>query len=123
MTKIEIGSKWKHKTSNDVYVVKEQYTQKILTQVKGWPVNGAALNEPVRYEKVPVTLYRYRVSTLPFSGSISIGNDITQVTAINGYLPTHYKFVNVFVLFIQKTHFIQWQLPKDPQLYSHSAGI
>ena len=29
MTKIpqlQIGSKWKHKTSNDVYVVKEQYS-------------------------------------------------------------------------------------------------
>jgi hypothetical protein len=30
MTKIEIGSKWKHKTSNDVYVVVEQYSHRVV---------------------------------------------------------------------------------------------
>lgn len=90
---------------SNVYVVKEQYTQKILTQVKGWPVNGAALNEPVRYEKVPVTLYRYRVSTLPFSGSISIGNEIAGVETVRGYLPTHYKYVNNLSEGLRRSYF------------------
>jgi hypothetical protein len=45
----------------------------------------------------------YSVSLLPFSGSVSIGNDITQVTAINGYLPTHYKFVNGLGEGLQRT--------------------
>lgn len=90
---------------SNVYVVKEQYTQKILTQVKGWPVNGAALNEPVRYEKVPVTLYRYKVSTLPFSGSISIGNEIVGVETFKGYLPTHYKYVNNLSEGLRRSYF------------------
>ena len=30
MTKIEIGSKWKHKNSNDVYVVMEQYSHRVV---------------------------------------------------------------------------------------------
>lgn len=30
MTKIPIGSKWKHKTSNDVYVVVEQYSHRVV---------------------------------------------------------------------------------------------
>lgn len=30
MTKIEIGSKWKHKTSNGVYVVMEQYSHRVV---------------------------------------------------------------------------------------------
>jgi len=30
MTKIEIGSKWKHKTSDDVYVVMEQYSHRVV---------------------------------------------------------------------------------------------
>ena len=29
---IEIGSKWKHKTSNDVYVVKEQYSHRVVLE-------------------------------------------------------------------------------------------
>lgn len=90
---------------SNVYVVKEEYTQKILTQVKGWPTNGAALNEPVKYEKVPVTLYRYRVSTLPFSGSITIGNGISEVQTFNGYLPTHYKYVNNLSEGLRRSYF------------------
>ena len=90
---------------SNVYVVKEQYTQKILTQVKGWPVNGAALGEPVRYVKTPVTLYRYKVSTLPFSGSISIGNEIVGVETVRGYLPTHYKYVNNLSEGLRRSYF------------------
>jgi hypothetical protein len=30
MTKIEIGSKWKHKNSNNVYVVVEQHLHRVV---------------------------------------------------------------------------------------------
>ena len=29
---LQIGSKWKHKTSNDVYVVKEQHSHKVVLE-------------------------------------------------------------------------------------------
>lgn len=29
MTKVEIGSKWKHKNSNDAYVVVKQYSHRV----------------------------------------------------------------------------------------------
>ena len=77
-----------------VFLVKEQYTTKVSTQTKGWPVNGALPGEQVLYEDITTTNYRYKVSSLPFSGSITIGNQTTQVTSLNGYFPTHYKFVN-----------------------------
>ncbi len=32
ITQFEIGSKWKHKTSNDVYVVKEQYSHRVVLE-------------------------------------------------------------------------------------------
>ena len=32
MTEIPIGSKWKHKNSNDVYVVMEQYSHRVVLQ-------------------------------------------------------------------------------------------
>ena len=30
ITQLQIGSKWKHKTSNDVYVVMEQYSHRVV---------------------------------------------------------------------------------------------
>ena len=86
-----------HPTSGSrksIFLVKEQYTQKINTLVKGWPTNGAVLGEAQKYEKVSVTKYKYKVSTLPYSGSISIGNEVVEVTALDGYFPTHYRYKN-----------------------------
>ena len=86
-----------HPTSGSrksIFLVKEQYSQKINTLVKGWPTNGAVLGEAQKYEKVSVTKYKYKVSTLPYSGSISIGNEVVEVTALNGYFPTHYRYKN-----------------------------
>ena len=77
-----------------VFLVKEQYTTKVSTQTQGWPTNGALPGEQVLYEDITNTNYRYKVSILPFSGSIEIGNQTTEVTSLNGYFPTHYKFVN-----------------------------
>ena len=79
---------------SSVFLVKEEYKTKISTQLKGWPTIGALPGEQVYYEDVDVTKYKYKVSVLPFSGSISIGNDTIEVTALNGYFPSHYKFVN-----------------------------
>jgi hypothetical protein len=79
---------------SSVFLVKEKYIKYINTQLAGYPVNGALPGDQVYYEKIPVTKYKYKVSILPFSGSISLGNDVIDVTALNGYFPTHYKYVN-----------------------------
>jgi len=78
----------------NMYLVKEQYTKKISTQTAGWPVNGALPGEQVVYENVPVTFNKYRVSLMPYSGSVSVGNDIVEVKPLNGYFPTHYRYTN-----------------------------
>jgi hypothetical protein len=31
---------------------------------------------------------------MPFSGSVSIGNEIISVTPLDGYLPSHYRYTN-----------------------------
>jgi hypothetical protein len=77
-----------------VFLVKEKYTQKISTQVAGYPVNGALPGSQVRYADVSVTKYKYKVSSQPWSGSVSVGNNVVSVESINGYLPTHYRYVN-----------------------------
>ena len=88
-----------------VFLVKEQYTTKISTQTAGYPVNGALPGDQVKYEDISVTNYRYKVTQLPFSGSVSVGNDTVEVTAINGYLPSHYRYVNNLSEGLQRSYF------------------
>jgi hypothetical protein len=76
-----------------VFLVKEQYNTKVSTQTQGWPATNIP-GQRVKYEDVLVANYKYKVSTLPFSGSVNVGGTITEVTAVNGYLPTHYRYVN-----------------------------
>jgi hypothetical protein len=80
----------------NIYLVKEQYTKNISTQVSGYPTNGYQPGDRVKYVNVPVTNYKYKVSITPFSTSslISVGGDIVEVTPLNVYFPTHYKYKN-----------------------------
>ncbi len=73
------------------FLVKETKTKKQKVQTGGYP---ATTSGPIVYSTLTTYYDKYSVSLLPFSGSIAIGNEVTEVTAINGYLPTHYKFVN-----------------------------
>jgi hypothetical protein len=73
------------------FLVKESKPKKRKTQTSGYP---ATTSGPVKYTTITTFEDKYYVSLLPFSGSISLGNDVVQVTPINGYLPTHYKFTN-----------------------------
>jgi hypothetical protein len=77
-----------------VFLVKEQTTELVSTQIAGYPVNGAQLGDQIAYADLPVIKNKYKVSILPFSGSITIGNNVVEVTALNGYFPTHYKYTN-----------------------------
>jgi hypothetical protein len=76
----------------NVYLVKQQYTTNVSTQIKGYPTTGSVAGEKVLYADVPVTNYKYVVSILPFSGSIVNSTEIVSVTALNGYFPTHYRY-------------------------------
>jgi hypothetical protein len=89
-------SDWKSGSRASIFLVKEQYTKFVKTQLRGYPTTRSLTipGEQVYYEKVPVTKYKYTVSNTPFSSSISLGGGIVEVTALNGYFPTHYKYVN-----------------------------
>ena len=91
-----------------VFIVKEQYTQKINTQIAGYPTTRSLIfpGERVRYVKVPTTKYKYKVSNMAWSGSVSLGNEVVEVQALNGYLPTHYKFVNNLSEGMKRSYFM-----------------
>jgi len=88
-----------------MFLVKEQYTEFEQIQISGYPVAGYQPGDQVRYRKQPVIRNKYRVSILPFSGSIEVGNDVVEVQAINGYLPTHYRFKNNLSEGLQRSYF------------------
>jgi hypothetical protein len=88
-----------------MFLVKEQYTEFEQIQISGYPVVGYQPGDQVRYKKQPVIKHKYKVSVLPFSGSIAIGNDIVEVQSINGYLPTHYRFKNNLSEGLQRSYF------------------
>ena len=76
-----------------IYLVKEQYIEKVQVQTEGWP--ATTNNEQVKYEIQEVTNYRYKVSKVPVGTSIpTIGNNIVEVTPLNGYFPSHYRYKN-----------------------------
>jgi hypothetical protein len=75
-----------------VFLVKEQKTKKISTQVSGWPTNGSQPGDRVKYENVATNFINYRVSLQPYNGSVTTGNEVIEVTPVNGYLPTHYRY-------------------------------
>ena len=88
-----------------MFLVKEQYTEFEQVQISGYPVAGYQPGDQVKYRKQPVIRNKYRVSVLPFSGSIAIGNDVVEVQSINGYLPTHYRFKNNLSEGLQRSYF------------------
>ena len=84
------------------FLVKEIKTRKQKVQTGGYPTTTSG---PVTFGTISTSYEKFSVSILPFSGSISLGNEIVQVTPINGYLPTHYKFVNGLGEGLQRSYF------------------
>ena len=81
------------RTREQIYLIKEQYIEKVQIQTKGYPATSN--NEQVEYELQDVIKYRYKVSRIPVGNTPpSIGNDIVEVTPLNGYFPTHYRYKN-----------------------------
>jgi hypothetical protein len=78
----------------NVYLVESERIKNVFTQVSGYPRAGAAADEQVEYALVPTPFKEYVVSILPFPDTLSVGGNITNVTPLRGYFPTHYRFKN-----------------------------
>jgi hypothetical protein len=69
-----------------IFLVKEEYKQSVSTQLRGYPTTRSLIypGERVKYVKVPTTNYKYKVTTMAWSGSVSVGNEVVSVEALNG---------------------------------------
>jgi hypothetical protein len=87
-----------------IFKTKEEFIEKISVQTAGWPVTTN--NEQVEYELQNVTKTRFKVTILPIGSTAPIvGNDIVEVTPLNGYFPTHYRYKNNLSEGLQKSFF------------------
>ena len=84
------------------FLVKETKFLKKKTQISGYPTTTSG---PIVYDNIVTPYDVYSVSLLPFSGSINVSGNVTEVTPINGYLPTHYKFTNGLGEGLQRSYF------------------
>jgi hypothetical protein len=78
----------------NVYLVESERIKNVLTQVSGYPREGAAPDEQVEYALVPTPFKEYVVSLLPYPDTLGASGNITNVTPLRGYFPTHYKYKN-----------------------------
>ena len=85
---------------SSIFLVKEQKTKKVSTQISGYPTGSG----PVIYKDIKVNYNTYKVSVQPYSGSVAIGNDVVNVVALNGYFPTHYRYKNNLSLGMQQSY-------------------
>jgi hypothetical protein len=64
------------------------------------------INEQVEYELQDVTKTRFKVTILPIGSTPPVtGNDIVEVTPLNGYFPTHYRYKNNLSEGLQQSFF------------------
>jgi hypothetical protein len=76
-----------------IYLVKERYTEKVEEQTGGWPLDSQAIIPT--FEIVDKERIRYKITKIPFGGNEpTVGGNILEVTPLNGYFPSHYKFKN-----------------------------
>jgi hypothetical protein len=57
------------------------------------------------FDDVPTVFTEYVITLLPFPDTITSSGNITNVTPLKGYFPTHYKFVNNLFEGLQRSFF------------------
>jgi hypothetical protein len=83
---------------SNVFLVELTETKNILEQTNP--------NEPLLVEDTPREFKRNIVSIIPFDGSVSVGNSVTNVTELRGYFHTHYRYTNGLSTGLERSYFI-----------------
>jgi hypothetical protein len=83
---------------SNIFLVELTETKNILEQTNP--------NEPLLVEDTPRQFKRNVVSIIPFNGSVSVGNGVTNVTELKGYFHTHYRYTNGLSTGLERSYFI-----------------
>jgi hypothetical protein len=83
---------------SNIFLVELTETKNILEQTNP--------NEPLLVEDTPRQFKRNVVSIIPFNGSVSVGNGVSNVTELSGYFHTHYRYMNGLSTGLERSYFI-----------------
>jgi hypothetical protein len=83
---------------SNIFLVELTETKNILTQTNS--------NEPLIVEDTPTIFKKNIVSIIPFNGSVSVGNGVTNVTELKGYFHTHYRYMNGLSTGLERSYFL-----------------
>jgi hypothetical protein len=89
----------------NVYLVESEVLKYIETQISGFPRPEAQPGDLVEFDLVATPFKNYVVSLLPFPTTLNQSGNITKITPLKGYFPTHYKFVNNLFEGLQRSFF------------------
>jgi hypothetical protein len=91
-------------SQNLIFRVKEEYIERIRVQTGGWPATQN--DEQVEFELQDIVKTRFKITILPVdSPAPTIGNNVVEVTPLNGYFPTHYRYKNNLSEGLQQSFF------------------
>jgi hypothetical protein len=88
----------------NVWRTKEQTSKKYMIQTEGWPATNVP-GQAVKYEPISVTSYNYKITKLPLGSTLSTGGNVVEITKLNGYFPTHYRYVSNLSEGLQRSYF------------------
>jgi hypothetical protein len=81
-------------SKQSVFLIETEVFKNIKTQVSGYPLPDSQPGDIVEFEQIPTAFKEYTVTLLPYPSTIIPSGNITNITPLVGYFPTHYKFVN-----------------------------
>lgn len=89
----------------NVYLVESEVYKYVQTQVSGYPRPEAQPGDLVEFDLIATPFKNYVVTLLPFPDTLTQSGNITNITPLKGYFPSHYKFVNNLFEGLQRTFF------------------
>jgi hypothetical protein len=84
---------------SNIFLVELTETKNILERIN--PNDRSTI-----LEDTPTQFKRNTVSIIPFNGSVSVGNAVTNVTELKGYFHTHYRYTNGLSTGLERSYFL-----------------
>jgi hypothetical protein len=81
-------------SKENVFLIESEVFKSVKTQISGFPIPDSQPGDLVEFDLVATPFKNYIVTLLPFPNTINQSGNITNIKPLDGYFPTHYKFVN-----------------------------
>jgi len=91
---------------SDVYLLEKTLTRDTVVQTGGYPTIGSVEGDQVVFEVQSLPYIKKEVNILPYNSTEPpVVGDVTKVTSLKGYFPTHYRFTNGLSTGLERSFF------------------